>query len=428
MAHRTRREFLQTISTTAAGLVIGSAGSRGWARSPNEKLNIGIIGVNHRGRANFDAVLSQNIAALCDVDARYLGEAAKRHPNAKTYRDFRKLLDQKDLDAVTVSTPDHCHAPASAMALRAGKHVYCEKPLSHSVYEARKVAELALETGLATQMGTQIHANDNYRRVVEAINTGVLGAVGEVHVWVGKTWSGGERPQKGRPVPEYLDWDLWLGPAPERPYHPTYCPANWRRWWDFGGGTLGDMGCHFMDLPFWALHLRHPLTVEAKGPEVHPETAPKNLIVNYRFPRRGSLPPVDFTWYDTDMRPPHLKEHDLPQWGSGVLFVGEKGMMLADYGRHILYPRDDFEDYEPPRPYIPKSIGHHNEWIHACRTGAPTTCNFDYSGSLTEAVLLGNVAFRTGKKLEWNGQKLEATNCPEASRYLKREYRKGWSL
>jgi hypothetical protein len=221
---------------------------------------------------------------------------------------------------------------------------------------------------------------------------------------------------------------LWLGPAPYRPYHPCYLPGQWRRWWDFGNGTLGDMACHYMDLPFWALELRHPTAIEAEGPPVHPETCPKALIVRYEFPARGDMPPVKFTWYDGTNRPPILKEEGLPEWGSGVLFVGKEGMLLADYRRRELYPESKFADYQAPAPTIPDSIGHHREWIVACQTGSPTTCNFDYSGALSEAVLLGNVAYRAGKKLQWDAKNLKATNCPEADPYIRREYRQGWTL
>jgi predicted dehydrogenase len=229
-------------------------------------------------------------------------------------------------------------------------------------------------------------------------------------------------------VPEGLHWDLWLGPAPARPYHPAYVPAKWRGWWDFGGGTLTDMACHYMDLPHWALKLQAPVTVEAEGPPVHPESAPAWLIVRYEYPRRGPLPPLKLTWYHGNKRPPHFAEGKMPEWGDGVLFIGEKGMMLADYNRYVLMPEKAFADYEPPEPYIPPSIGHHQEWIEACKTGGTTTCNFDYSGALAEAVLLGNVAFRSGKKLEWDSQAFEVTNTRDADRFLRREYRSGWTL
>jgi predicted dehydrogenase len=310
--------------------------------------------------------------------------------------------------------------------MQLGKHVYCEKPLTHTVQEARVAAETAKNMNVATQMGTQIHAENNYRRVVEIIQSGAIGKVAEVHVWVGKGWGGGERPSEMPEVPPHIHWDLWIGPAPKRPYHPTYLPANWRRWWDFGSGTLGDMACHYMDLPYWALGLRHPTTVAAEGPEVHPETAPLGLTVHYEFPARGEQPPVRMTWYDGNQTPRQVAGHRVP--GAGVMFVGEKGQMFADYGSYRLYPESDFADFEPPPQTIPNSIGHYNEWIKACKEGTPTTCNFDYSGALTEAVLLGNVAYRTGQKLEWDPAALKATNCPEADALIQKRYREGWTL
>jgi hypothetical protein len=276
-------------------------------------------------------------------------------------------------------------------------------------------------------MGTQIHATDNYRRVVEIIQAGTIGDVTEVHVWVGKSWGGGDRPEKGVEPPANLSWDLWLGPAPERPFAAgRYHPAQWRRWWDFGQGTLGDMGCHYMDLPFWALDLRYPISIEAEGPEVHPETCPLGLVVKYKFPARGDKPGLDFTWYDGNKTPREVADEKVP--GSGVMFVGTEGNMFASYSNYKLFPKEKFTDFVPPAQTIPKSIGHHAEWIKACKDGSPTTCNFDYSGALTEAVLLGNVAYRTGKQIDWDGENFKATNCPEADKYLRKEYRPGWEV
>jgi hypothetical protein len=331
------------------------------------------------------------------------------------------------IDAVVVATADHTHAPTSIRAIRKGLHCYCEKPLTHTVHEARLVAEAAKEHGVATQLGTQIHAGENYRRVVEIIQAGTLGDVTDVHVWVGKGWGGGERPEGGEDPPATLSWDLWLGPAPERPYVAgRYHPAQWRRWWDFGQGTLGDMACHFMDLPFWALKLRHPTHCEAEGPDVHPETCPNGLIVRYQYPERDGLVPAKLTWYDGNMVPKQVEGERVPN--SGVMFVGTGGMMFADYGSYRLFPQEKFKGFEPPKPTIARSIGHHAEWIKACKDGSPTTCNFDYSGALTEAVLLGNVAYRAGQALEWDAKSLKATNCPAADKYLRKEYRSGWEV
>jgi predicted dehydrogenase len=397
--------------------------------SANEKLNVGIIGTANRARSNIAGVESENIVALCDIDDHFLSELSLRFPQATKYNDFRKLIDQRDIDAVVISTADHTHAVATAAALRAGKHVYCEKPLTHSVYEARSISKLAARNKqLATQMGTQIHAGDNYRRVVELIQSGAVGTVGEIHVWCDRTWSGGGRPTETPPIPPNLHWDLWLGPAASRPYHPEYLPKNWRRWWDFGGGTLGDMACHYLDLPFWALNLRHPRTIEAQGPPVNPETTPAWLIVKYEFAARGALPEVKLTWYDGGKRPQIVEQGEVPDWKNGVLFVGDKGMLLADYSRRALLPEARFAGFQPPAPFIPDSVGHHKEWLLGCKTGSETTCNFGYASALTEAVLLGNVAYRAGCKLEWDASTLRVKNSRQAMDFVRTEYRKGWTL
>ena len=428
----TRRRFIkQTAAAAGAALVCGGVWSElraAESRSPNEKLNIACIGTANRAAGNIAGIAGENIVAVCDVDDNYLGAAGQRFPKATRYNDFRKLLEaEKNIDAVVVSTADHVHAPASVMAMRLGKHCYCEKPLSHNVYESRVAAEVAREKKLATQMGTQIHEGNNYRRVVELIQSGAIGPVTEVHVWVGKAWGGGERPAGSQAPPKNLHWDLWLGPAPERPSAAgRYHPSEWRRWWDFGSGTLGDMACHYMDLPFWALKLRHPTSIEAQGPPVHSETCPLGLIVRYEFPSRDALPPVRLTWYDGNLIPREVAGHKVP--GSGIMFVGSEGQLFADYGSYRLLPQDKFQGFKAPAPTIPNSIGHYQEWIKACKEGTPTTCNFDYSGALSEAVLLGTVAYRTGKKLAWNAEQLKATNAPEADQYVRRQYRKGWTL
>ena len=398
-------------------------------KSPNQKLNIACIGTANRAAADVSGVQGENIVALVDIDSNYLERAAKQFPSAATYADYREMIvAQADkIDAVVVGTADHNHAPATIRAIRAGKHVYCEKPLTHTVQEARIIAEAAKKAGVATQMGTQIHAGDNYRRVVEVIRSGAIGDVTDVHVWVGKGWGGGERPDAGQEPPANLSWDLWLGPAPVRPYVAgRYHPAQWRRWWDFGQGTLGDMACHYMDLPFWALDLRHPTSCEAEGPAVHPETCPLGLKVTYQFPKRGDLVATKLTWYDGNMIPKEVAGERVP--GSGVMFIGTEGHMYADYSNYRLFPQEKFTDFKPPEQTIEKSIGHHAEWIKACKDGSPTTCNFDYSGALTESVLLGNVAYRTGEKLEWDAASLKATNSTAADKYISKEYRKGWEV
>ena len=426
-----RRTFVKSASLTAAAASAGvfTSSARAQSNSAIEKLNVACIGTANRAAEDVKGVKDESVVALCDVDANYLERQAKNFPGARKYADYREMIaaESKKIDAVVVGTTDHHHAPASIRAIREGLHCYCEKPLTHTVEEARIITEAAAEHKVATQLGTQIHAGDNYRRVVEVIQSGAIGDVTDVHVWVGKGWGGGERPEGGKEPPAHLSWDLWLGPAPYRPYWPgRYHPAQWRRWWDFGGGTLADMACHFMDLPFWALKLRYPTSVEAEGPEVHPETCPLGLKVKYEFPARGELVGLNLTWYDGNKIPQKVDGERVP--GAGVMFIGTEGKMFADYNTYKLFPTDKFENYTPPQKWIPTSIGHHAEWIKACKEGTPTTCNFDYSGPLTETVLLGNVAYRLGKKLDWDAEKLTATNAPEADKLVRKTYREGWEV
>lgn len=436
----TRRQFLAA-SASALGFpaVVRS-------QSPNAKLNVAVIGTGGRGGSNMNQVAAtENIVALCDVNDRNLQSAAAKFPRARTYRDFRKLYENAaDIDAVVVSTTEHTHAFATLPALRLGKHVYCEKPLTRDVYEARVVTEAAAKAEVATQMGTQIHASENYRRVVELIQAQAIGQVKEVHVWVSRAWgwqskedaekhgdivSIQDRPEESMTPPDFLDWDLWLGPAPERPYHEVYFPGpKWYRWWDFGNGTMSDLGSHWNDLPFWALNLDAPLTIEAGGPPPHPELAPASMWARYTYGQRGERAPLTLTWYQGVEKPKIWEAGDIPQWGNGVLFVGDKGMLLSDYGKHVLLPEDEFKDYQRPEPSIPKSLGHHEEWLHACKTGAPTTCHFAYAGLLTEANHLGNVAYRAGEKITWDTKNMRIPNAPEAERFLRRDYREGWQL
>jgi len=435
MTHSTtRRDFLK--STTLAGVGWFVAGDTAFAesKSPNEKLNIAVVGTIGQAGWNIGQIAGQNIVAFADVDSKYLNSTTGRFPDARRYEDFRKMLEDEDknIDAVLVATPDHIHAPATAMALRMCKHAYCEKPLTHSVYEARVLAGLANKKNLVTQMGTQIHAGDNYRRVVELIQSGAIGPVREAHAWVGKGLSDG-RFKFGTEAPANLNWDLWLGPAPEQKFSTGIHRFNWRKFWDYGSGTLGDMGCHYLDLIHWALKLKHPTAVWSEGPPVHPVGAPSWCKAHYEYPARGGMPPVTMHWYDGGKRPEILatlkrKDGSPVKWGAGQLFVGDNGMLLSSYGKHILLPEEKFADFKRPEPTIPKSIGHHNEWIQACKSGGVTTCNFDYSGALSEAVLLGTVAYRVGKKLEWDAKNLKAANAPEAAGLIRREYRKGWTL
>jgi predicted dehydrogenase len=437
-----RRRFLSrslaTSGATLSAAVIGgfhvNPAPAAQSNSPNERLNLAAIGAAGRAAANISGCKSENIIAIADVDEQMLEKGAANYSDARRYRDFRVMLEAEadKIDAVLVGTPDHTHAPATAMALRMKKHVYCEKPLAHTVHEARVLAQLAKSNGLVTQMGTQIHAGANYRRVVELIRAGAIGQVAHVHVWVSVDYSGGKFTT-GTPVPANLDWDLWLGPAVERPYSAGVHPFDWRRFWDFGSGGLGDFGCHYMDLPHWALDLRNPVTVQAHGPEVDPVSPPSWVVVDYQYPQRGELPPVKLTWYDGGKRPEQLAQlkdaEGMPlDWKSGVLFVGSDGMLISDYGRHILLPTGQFADYRRPEPTIPDSIGHHAEWLAAIRNGGPTTCNFDYSGALSEAVMLGTVAYRSGETIEWDSENVRVTNSEAAQQLIHKEYRKGWQL
>ena len=424
-----RRRFLGQSASLGAGLVILAHPASARSYLANDKLKIAIAGVGGRGRANTDAVAGEEIVALCDVHDRHLAAATERYPQAQTYHDWRAMLDQEDVEAVVCSTTDHTHAPICVWAMERGMHVFCEKPLAHSVYEARVVQDVHAESDVATQHGTQIHAGENYRRVVELIRAGAVGPVREVHVWCGRV---GPTPARlpEEPVPPYFHWDLWLGPAPERAFNSGYlggCTV-WEQYWDFGNGCLGDMGSHLIDLPFWALELGDPLSVEAQGEPRSEESYPNWLIARYEHPAHGDRPPLELTWYDGVQRPPSPPGHDLSEWGIGVLFVGDEGMLLADYNRRILLPEEKFADYEPPEPWIPASPGHHREWLLACKGEGEALCSFDYAGKLIEHNLLGTVAFRTDTRLRWDPAELKAGNAPAADAYIRRPYREGWTL
>ncbi len=433
---QTRRSFLKTAAAAASAAFVVPRFAIARDRSPNSKLNIAIIGAGGRGAGNLSAVASENIVALCDVDERRAAAAYDRFPKAKKYRDFRKMLDEMhaQIDAVVVSTPDHTHAVASVAAMKLGKHVYCEKPLTRSIYEARVMREVAREQGVVTQMGNQGHANTAARRAVEVIRSGVIGDVLEVHAWTDRPiWPQGiDRPKDEPPVPKTLDWDLWLGPAPYRPYHPAYVPFKWRGWWDFGTGALGDMACHILDVAFWALNLVDPVSVEAEVSDNHkPETFPKWSIITYQFPKRGDLPPCKLVWYDGGKMPaPELAPGvKLPK--NGTILVGTKGTLVtldAYGGKYKLLPEKEFEGFEPPEMKLPVSPGHHREWILACKGEGEALSNFDYAARLTETVLLGNLAIWAGKKVEWDAKSMCSKNAPETNVIVRPEFRKGWSL
>jgi predicted dehydrogenase len=442
-----RRQF---IGGTALGMTVLPKHVLGLgAVSPNEKLNIAGIGVAGQGGSDLSNLSSENIVALCDVDWRHAAGTFKKFPKAKQFKDYRKMLDEveKEIDAVIVATPDHMHAFASMHAIKMGKHVYCEKPLTHSVWEAREIAKAAREAKVATQMGNQGQASEARRVLAETILDGAIGAVREVHVWTDRPsnglfneyWPQGvSRPTDTPPVPSTLDWDMWIGPAPMRPYHPAYLPLKWRGWWDFGTGALGDIGCHTFDPIFRALKLGHPISVEATSTRVNEETYPLSSMVTYQFPARGEMPPVKLTWYDGGLRPPRPAELEdgAPMPTTGSMLVGDKGKLLSSARqRWELIPESRAEEYGRPPRKLERSPGHYIEWINACKGGPAAGSNFDFAGPLTEVVLLGNVALRlklrdemTKHKLLWDPEKFQFTNVPEANQFLRREYRAGWKL
>jgi len=413
---------------------------------PSERLNIAGIGVGGRGQSNIQALSDekQNIVAMCDVDWAHASGIFRRFPNAKRYKDFRQMLDDEDknIDAVVISTADHAHAVASIMAMKRGKHVYCEKPLTHSVREARLVAQAARQAKVATQMGNGGQAGEERRIIAENIWAGAIGPVREVHIWtdrpnrgaLGEYWPQGvERPKDTPSVPDSLDWDSWLGPAPVRPYHPAYTPFKWRGWWDFGTGALGDIGCHSFDPAVRALKLGAPISVEACSTRVNNETYPLGSVVTYHFPARGEMPALKFVWYDGGLKPPRPDGMD-PGWQMGTngsLYIGDKGIMAG----HVIMPKARRDEFGKAAKVLPRSPGHYTEWINACKGGDPAGSNFDHAGPMTETVLLGNVALRMQLRerlfreaLLWDCDNMQFTNVPEANQFLHREYRQGWSL
>ncbi|MEW6747613.1 MAG: Gfo/Idh/MocA family oxidoreductase [Planctomycetota bacterium] len=430
--------------------VLGGAGFV----APSEKLNIAGVGIGGMGQSNLAACETENIAALCDVDSEFAAGTFQKYPQARRYTDFRVMLDQeKDLDAVIVATPDHTHAVVAMAAIRRNKHVYVQKPLTHSVHEARALTEAAREHHVVTQMGNQGHSGDGLRETCEWIWSRAIGPVREVHAWTNRpVWPQGievERPQETPPVPATLDWDLWLGPAPERPYHPTYHPGSWRAWWDFGTGSLGDLGCHVIDPIFAALKLGAPVSVEAcistywhafwQKTEPKNENFPRSSITRYQFPAREKMPAVKLTWWDGGLMParPDALEAGQPMGDEdgGVLFIGDNGSLVAGcYGRspRLILAAGTKKIAAPPPTLerIPGGEGgHEQDWVRACKGGKPAGSNFDYSGPLSEMVLLGNLAIRhPGRKLLWDGASMQVTNDAEANAYVRRQYRDGWTL
>ncbi len=416
--------------------------------SPNEKLGVAGIGFGGMGRNNLRACETENIVALADVDHAYAAGVFKRYPKAAAYKDYRRMLDaEKSIDAVVIATPDHTHAVISMAAMLRGKHVYCQKPLTHDVREARMLAKTAEEKGLSTQMGIQGHSGDGARRICEWIRAGAIGAVRDVDAWCslsyyphGHTWWSAplaRRPKESQTVPSTLDWDVWLGPAEYRPYHRCYHPKCWRTWWDFGSGMMGDRGVHTLDPVFWALDLGMPTTVEGTSTGLNPDTHPVASVVTFQFEARGDMPPVKVTWWD-GLRPPRPEE--LPPGApmghpqGGVVFKGDKGKILCGvYGDHpVLIPEARHEEFKS----LPKTIdripgglgGHEQEWVQCCKTGKKPGAHFGYSGALNEVAVLGNVARRVDAKIEWDAATMKVTNVPDANQYIAKTYRAGWSL
>ncbi|MDO8586512.1 MAG: Gfo/Idh/MocA family oxidoreductase [Armatimonadota bacterium] len=430
-----RRSFIKGAAVGGFSFVFLRDSRTAFGFEANEKLNVGVIGCGGQGRGNMNACAGENIVALCDVNENTMREAAKKYPKAKLFPDFRRMLDKMggEIDAVTVSTPDHTHAPAAVMAMRMGKHVYCEKPLTYSIYEARLMRDLAREHKLATQMGNQGTSSNGLREAVEVVRSGALGQVYEVHVWSDRPiWPQGvDRPIETQPTPSDLHWDLWLGPAPERPYNEAYAPFRWRGWLDFGTGALGDMGCHTANMPFMALDLKNPMSVEAEVFEMTGETYPKQSIVTYLFPARGDRRTVRMKWYDGGLKPPADRVLDRKLPGNGFVIIGDKGRLFsgdAYGGGYKLTPDEDFANFKAPEPTLPRSPGHHEEWLLACKGGAPPMSNFDYASGLTETILLGNLAIVTGERINWDAENMKAINCPKADCHISRPYRKGWTL
>jgi len=434
---KTRREFIKQTSALGAAFWVGGQSLLAAEKSPLEKLNFASIGVGGKGSSDSaDAAKHGNLIAICDIDDKHLAKAAARYPKAKKFNDYREMITEMgdQIDAVTVSTPDHSHAPASVMAMKNGKHCFTQKPLTWSVSEARIMRETANKNKVATQMGNQGTSYNGFREAVEVIRSGVLGNVREAHVWTNRpVWGKSvERPPEGEPAPKHIHWDLFLGPAPYREFSTLYHPFEWRGWLDFGTGALGDMACHTMNMHVMALDLFDPLTVEAEQEGmIENETYPKSTKITYQFGQRGKLVPLKLTWYDGGNLPPEEILMGEKMKSSGVVLVGDEGNFYTpdDYGaEYILLPKDKFKDFKKPEQSLPRSPGHFEEFVVACKGGDPAMSNFNYASRLTETALLGNVAIRAGKKIEWDPKKMEITNLPEANKFLSRDYRDGWSL
>lgn len=436
-----RRKFLNLTAMSGIALtIVPNYAISGLGHvAPSDKLNIAGVGVGGIGRRDLGKITGQNIVALCDVDWDYAAKTFKDYPRAKRYKDYRVMLDrQKDIDAVLIATPDHSHAIIGMAAMRAGKHVFIQKPLAHSVYETRVLTEAARTYKVATQMGNQGNSGEAIRQICEWIWDGAIGEIREVHAWTNRPiWPQGlERPVEEMKVPETLDWDLWLGPASWRPYHSAYTPWNWRAWWDFGTGALGDMGCHILDPVFKALKLRYPVCVQGSSSEVNTESAPVASRIKYEFPARPgmlnlAMPAVDLYWYDGGLQPdrPDDLDENIPMGdiNGGTLFIGSKGKIAAGlFGNNpIIFPSKDFRDYRQPEKTITRIKngvdGHWNDWVRACKENPETrteaSSNFEYAGPLSESVVMGNLAIRLqglNKKLKWDGENMKVANISDS--------------
>lgn len=448
----TRRKFLEGSLSVAAAITIVPRhvlGGPGYV-APSDKLNIACVGVWGKGRSDIASVSTENIVALCDVDDNQMAKfkesiyeeegGSDLFEKAHKYRDWRLMFDKEtNIDAVTVTTPDHNHAIIAMNAIKRRKHVFVQKPLTQTIYEARKLAEAVQEYGVVSQMGNQGHAGEGGRLINEWIWDGAIGPVRKVYTWTNRPiWPQGiERPRTVMAKPPTVDWDVWLGPAPYRPYNDAYLPFSWRGWCDFGTGALGDMGAHIMDHPFWALKLGYPTSIEATCTEFNGESYPQSEVIRYQFPARGDMPPVEMTWFDGDNEPPRPQELEeerrMGDRDGGVLFIGDHGkLMCGCYGKNPrIIPEKKMQEYERPEKSIPRSPGIHEEWIAACKGGPPTTSNFEYAGRLTEVMLLGNIAMRMAYKrtpLQWDGPNMKVTNMPEADQFIHKLYRYGWKL
>lgn len=439
-----RRRFLVSgLGLAACSIVPPHLLGRG-GEPPSERLNLVFVGVGGRGGANLSELAGENILGLCDVDESRAAAARKQAPRARFDRDFRRLLDAvgREAEGVVISTPDHTHAVVALRAIQMGKHVYCEKPLAHSLGEIRQLTQAARQARVVTQLGNQGHSTESIRTFCEMIRAGTLGAVREVHAFAQNSYRPRgylTRPTETPPVPPELDWDLWLGPAPARPYHPVYHPGRWRGWVDFGTGIVGDWVCHVLDPIYWALELDAPTAVTARAleyddPHVRAETYPPGCVIEYEFPARGARPPVKVFWYEgacPPPRPPALEAaRQLPQFGAWI--VGERGQVL--HGSHgaggwQLLPRARHQAYQPPPPTLPRVPGHHADWVRACKGGPVSSANWDYGGPLAEVALLGVLAQRfNGQRLEWDARNLRVTNLPAANAFIQPAYREGWRI